>query len=196
MLPHSVVLSSSWSIPWRSRLGYFWFSPTRVLPVTFYLVTFRLTAPTVVCFVMCMIWCRDMWVFLCGISLASNLNALCCVTHRGPCLHTSDAAWGTGLSEQLHNWCWLCLELFKQLLVFFLPADSSSCLYQIYVAITMMTVKSFRYCLLGIKVFLAPAASTSALLWVLPVSDLPLTSEFTFGYCCQQNDKVEHCSFP
>lgn len=56
------------------------------------------------------------WVFMCGIDLASNLTAFRCVFHWGLCLHTSNDVLGTGLSV-LHNWCWLCPESFKQLLV-------------------------------------------------------------------------------
>lgn len=75
--------------------------------------------------VLVLVWygIRHVWVFLCGIYLASNLTAFCCVIHRGLCLHTSDDVLGTGLSE-LHNRSWLCPEPFKQLLVISPPAAS------------------------------------------------------------------------
>lgn len=40
----------------------------------------------------------QVWVFLCGIYLASILTAPRCVIHRDPCLHTSEDAQGTGLT--------------------------------------------------------------------------------------------------
>lgn len=80
-------------------------------PVTFRLEIFRLTAPTVV---MCLIWCWarvgvPVWDLFCKYLDRPPTR---CDIHRGPCLHTSDDARGTGLGARLHNGCWLCLEPF------------------------------------------------------------------------------------